>query len=294
MSERDQQPHESGRPAVQEGGGTGATTAHGASPAGAAPGYGGEEPWREQTTPGMTPIRGGAAAEPGQAYGTGEPGYASGGYAPAPGGYAGAPGGYPSGGHGPGGYGAGGQGYATGAQGGYPAGQGWGTGEDSTAPEYSSHPVAFRRPDVLAGLLLVLAGIAAGVSLLLRWLHGNTATGWDILRRGIDAAKSGAGRLFDTGLWEPMAVLAAGAVLFVLGLLMFLPARTHRVLGVLALLFALLAVVGVLTPMAQDGWKLSTYDTGMWFAVAVAVLGLLGALKAMLTGPRLGTQAPRG
>jgi hypothetical protein len=259
MSERDQQPHESGSRAVQEGptGATGATAAQGGAVAG--------EQWREQTTPGITPIRGGAAAQPGQEWGTGTPAYGTG-----------APG-----------YGTGPQGYGSPGHG--PSGPDWGSNDDATEPEYSSRPVAFRRPDALAALLLILAGVAAAVSLPLRWVRGNKATGWDIAHRGIDAARSGLGKIFDLGYWEPMVVIAAGAVLFLLGLLMLLPARRHRFFGVLALLVALAAAAGVLTAMGQDHWKPSTYDLGMWFAVAVAALGLLGALKAMFTGPKLGT-----
>jgi hypothetical protein len=70
------------------------------------------------------------------------------------------------------------------------------------------------------------------------------------------------------------------------GLLVVLPARTHRFLGVLALLVSLVAGAGVLVPLAAVGWDPATVDTGFWFAVAVPVLGLLGALKALLTGPR--------
>ena len=66
-------------------------------------------------------------------------------------------------------------------------------------------------------------------------------------------------------------------------LLVVLPARSHRFLGVLALLVALVAGAGVLVPLADVGWRPDTIDTGFWFAVAVPVLGLLGALKALLT-----------
>lgn len=257
MSERDQKPHE---PVTAEG--EAAPGAAGATAEGA-PGAG--EPWRQPTTPGMAPVRGGAAAPPGQEWSAGAPGSGAAGYGAA---------------------GYGGPEYAGTA----PGGPGWSGA--ATAPEYSNRPVAFRRPDGLAAVLLILAGIAAGISLLVPWVRGHGATGWDLVHLGIDAARSGVGKLFDLGYWEPMVVVAAGIVLFVLGLLMLLPARTHRFLGVLALLVALAAAAGVLTAMAQDHWKLALYAVGMWFAVAVAVLGLLGALKAMLTGPKLGTQAP--
>jgi hypothetical protein len=144
-----------------------------------------------------------------------------------------------------------------------------------------------RRPDSLASLLLLLAGIAAGVSLLLRWLPGSDLTGWALVRRGWDdAADGGVAALLDNGFWQPMAVVLGGAVLFLLGLLVVLPARSHRFLGLLALLVSLVAGAGVLVPLADLGWDPATVDTAFWFAVAVPVLGLLGSLKALLTGPR--------
>ena len=144
-----------------------------------------------------------------------------------------------------------------------------------------------RRPDSLASLLLILAGIAAGISLLLRWLPGSDLTGWDLVRRGIDDLTGGGlAALFENGFWQPTAVVLGGAALFLLGLLVVLPARSHRFLGVLALLVALVAGAGVLVPLADVGWDAGAVDTGFWFAVAVPVLGLLGALKALLTSPR--------
>ena len=156
-----------------------------------------------------------------------------------------------------------------------------------TVPGYSTEPVRVRRPDSLASLLLLLAGLSAGLSLLLRWLPGSDLTGWDLVRRGFDDyAEGGAAALGDDGFWQPLAVVLGGAVLFVLGLLVVLPARSHRFLGLLALLVSLVAAAGVLVPLASVGWDPDTIDTGLWFAGAVPVLGLLGALKAMLTSPR--------
>lgn len=195
--------------------------------------WGRDDDWREQTTPGIQPVRGAWPAD--------GPGYASG---PLP----------------PPGYGL------------RPAQQPW-------AP-----PARVRRPDGLASLLLLLAGIAAAVSLLLRWLPGSDLTGWDLVGHGLDdLAEGGAAALLANGLWQPMAVVLGGAALFLLGLLAVLPARGHRFLGVLALLVSLVAAAGVLVPLAAVGWDPDTIDTGFWFAVAVPALGLLGALKAMLT-----------
>ncbi len=163
---------------------------------------------------------------------------------------------------------------------GYPA-----AGENYyTAPQYTTEPVAVRRPDVLAGLLLLLAGVAAAISLILRWLTGESVTGWNLVRDGFAAFGDGIGEVFSSGLWQPLAIVLGGGVLAVLGLLAFVPARSHRFLGLLALLVSATVVAAVLVPLARASWDFSEFDIGFWFAIAVAGLGLLGALKAVLTG----------
>lgn len=160
--------------------------------------------------------------------------------------------------------------------------------EYSTAPEYSTRPVVVRRSDALAALLLVLAGIAAALSLALRWLAHRDTTGLTLVRHGFAAP----GQLISLGLWQPMAVVLGGGVLLVLGLLVLLPARSHRFLGLLALLVSLLVLAAVLVPFADAAWRPRAFDVGFWCAAAVAAFGLLGSLKAALTGPRYGTRAP--
>jgi len=152
----------------------------------------------------------------------------------------------------------------------------------ATAPEYSDRPVAVRRPDLLAALLLVLAGVAAAISLVLPWVQGRSATGLDLVRRGF----SSLGHLADTGLWQPLVIVLGGGVLFVLGLLVAVPARSHRFLGAVALVVTAFVAAGVLVPLADAHWHSRVFDLGFWFAGAVAVLGLLGGLKALLTGRR--------
>jgi hypothetical protein len=156
----------------------------------------------------------------------------------------------------------------------------------ATRPDYRDVPVVVRRADTLAGLLLLLAGIAAGVSLLVVWFHGG-ATGLDLIRDGIDDLGHPR-RLADDDTWQPLAVVFGGAALFVLGLFMYVPAKTHRFLGVLALLVTLVVAAGVLVPLADAGWDLASWAVGAWFAVAVGGLGFLGALKALSTGPKTG------
>jgi hypothetical protein len=141
-----------------------------------------------------------------------------------------------------------------------------------------------RRPDSLAALLLLLAGIAAGVSLLVVWVHGGD-DGLVLVADGLDDVGD-VPRLFESGGWEPLAVVFGGAALFVLALLAFVPAKTHRFLGALALLVSLVVAAAVLVPLADADWDLDRWAVGGWLSAAVAVLGLLGALKALMTNAR--------
>lgn len=163
----------------------------------------------------------------------------------------------------------------------YPSSQGPETGH--TTPDYSARPVAIRGPESLGGLLLILAGIAAAVSLLLDWLDGEDVSGWDLVRGGFDDL----GAIFDTGLWQPLAIVLGGGVLFVLGILMWLPMRSHRFLGLLGLLVTGAVIAGVLVPLQDADWDLGFFGPGFWCGIAVAVLGLLGSVKALLTRPKV-------
>lgn len=147
-----------------------------------------------------------------------------------------------------------------------------------------------RRADPVAGVTLVLAGVSAAVSLLLPWYRGIDSTGLPAVRQGLVVLRSGAGALGSSGLWWPVAVVLGGGVLLLVGLLMFRRARTHRLLGVLALLIAMAAGAGVVVPLANANWSTASFAPGMWCAVAVAALGTLGAVKAMLTGPLIRLQ----
>jgi hypothetical protein len=158
-----------------------------------------------------------------------------------------------------------------------------------TAPKYSTSPIAVRRSDGFAGILLVLAGVAAAVSLLLDWVAEESASGLDLLKAGFDTLAESLGDVFSTGIWQPLAIILGGGLLFILGLLILVPAKTHRFLGVLALLVSLCVAAGVLVPLARAGWDFGNFDLGFWFAIAVAVLGLLGSLKALLSGPKFAT-----
>jgi hypothetical protein len=155
---------------------------------------------------------------------------------------------------------------------------------EATVPPYSDRPVAIRGPESLGGLLLILAGLVAAVSLVLHWVAHRDASGWSLLRDAIQDV----GGAFSSGLWQPLVIVLGGGVLFLLGLALWLPARSHRSVGLVALLVSLAVTAGVLVPLADARWKLGFFGPGFWCAIAVAVLGLLGSLKAVLTRPRRG------
>jgi hypothetical protein len=165
-----------------------------------------------------------------------------------------------------------------------------GTENYYTTPKYSTTPIPVRRSDAFAGLLLVLAGVAAAISLLLDWVKGNGESGLDLLKAGFDTFGDGIGTVFSSGIWQPIAIILGGGVLFILGLLVLVPAKSHRFLGVLALIVSLCVVAAVLVPLARSGWDFGSFALGFYFAIAVAVLGLLGSLKALLSGPKYATQ----
>jgi hypothetical protein len=149
-----------------------------------------------------------------------------------------------------------------------------------------------RRPDRFGGVALMLAGVAAGMTLWLPWHGSRGATGFSLVRHGIGAFRAGIGELGRTGLWQPLAVVLGGGLLLVLGCLLLFRARTHRLIGVLALFVAIAVATAVLVPLAAVGWRPAGVGPGMWSGAAVAALGVLGSLKAMLTVPLVG--APPG
>jgi hypothetical protein len=146
--------------------------------------------------------------------------------------------------------------------------------------------VVLRRADHVAGGALILAGVAAAASTTFPWFRGEDR-GLMLVERGIEEAGAGIEEFLAGGAWPPLAIVSGGVLLLLLGLLLFRPARTHRLVGVLELLVASLAAAAVVVLLARAGWTTETFDVGMWLAVAVAGLGVLGALKAMLTTPRV-------
>lgn len=162
--------------------------------------------------------------------------------------------------------------------------------DGATGPVGDLPPEAFpaltvvRRSDPAGAGTLVLAGMAANVSLLLSWAPGEGPTGLYLVQRGIEAFRAGSIVLQST-FWQPPVVVLSGGLLIVLGFLLLVPARAHRLLGVLALFVSLTAASAVVLLLADSGLVDDRFGPGMWCAVAVPVFGVLGSLKAMLTVP---------
>jgi hypothetical protein len=145
--------------------------------------------------------------------------------------------------------------------------------------------VAVKRADRFGACALVLAGVAANVSLSLSWEPGEGSTGLALVQRGAEGLGIGPGEWALRGVWQPFVVVLCGGVLVLLGFLLLVPARAHRLVGVLALVVSLAAAAAVAVLMADGGWGPDQFGPGMWCAVAVPILGTLGSLKAMLTAP---------
>lgn len=152
-------------------------------------------------------------------------------------------------------------------------------------PPFDRELVVVRRSDRIGGSALVLAGVAANVSLPLPWLPGGGPDGLSLVEHGARALGSGMQGSVPLSAWQPFVVVVSGGILVVLGLLLLVPARAHRLVGVLALLASLAAAAAVVVLIAGMDWRPERFGPGMWCAVAVPVLGLLGSLKAMLTAP---------
>jgi hypothetical protein len=158
-----------------------------------------------------------------------------------------------------------------------------------SAPGPAVDLVVQRRADPVAGTALVLAGLAGNVGLWLPWFAGDGDIGIVLVRRGFGAADSGLPELLRSDLWQPVAIVVGAGVLVLLGMLLFVPAHAHRLVGVLALVAALTVSAAVVSLLVDVDWSLERVGAGFWSGVAVAGFGLLGAFKAMLTGPLVTT-----
>ncbi len=142
---------------------------------------------------------------------------------------------------------------------------------DATAPAWSTKPVAVRRPDPAGALLLLLAGVAAGLSLALPWTPGG-ATGYGL---AVDVSSTHRRprldrpvrhRLWQPGRCSPVAPAVRAR------LLLLVPRPRPPAPRVLALVVAAVVVAAVVVPAAAQRWQPDGFDLGFAFALAVAGL----------------------
>jgi hypothetical protein len=161
------------------------------------------------------------------------------------------------------------------------------TGAETAVSAPSPALLVLRRADPIGAAALVLAGVSANVSLSLSWSPGEGPSGLSLVQRGGEALSAGEDQAARSGVWQPLVVVLSGGLLVVLGFLLLVPARAHRLVGVLALVVALAAAAAVVLLVTETDLVDDRFGPGMWCAVAVPVIGVLGALKAMLTAPRV-------
>ena len=156
-----------------------------------------------------------------------------------------------------------------------------------TAPPYSTRRSRSAGPDVSRAACCSSWPVSRAVSLLLRWVHGDDTTGWtwsSRLRRPSATWSAPASGSRWRSCW---AVACCSS----LGLLLLVPARSHRFLGVLALLVSLVVVAGVLVPLADATGSSAPSTSASGSPSRSPSLGLLGSLKALLTGRDGGRRA---
>jgi hypothetical protein len=146
------------------------------------------------------------------------------------------------------------------------------------------------RPDVVAAVLMIVAGAAGIAQLWVPWLRDGaaSATGWDVfqnLKQGLDVHRGFAPTI---GAYAVLAVVVLGVALVLLGVLM-LVRLDHRPPGIVAVLAGLLGVLcavwwvfwhggaGELGQMFSTGW------IGWYLFLVSGLLGLVGAIKALVS-----------
>jgi hypothetical protein len=147
--------------------------------------------------------------------------------------------------------------------------------------------------DPIAGVLLILAGTAGILELLLPWRPAvkalpsySSLTGWDLFVIGRSQALSAGDTL---ALYSVLGVAVVGGACLLLGLAMFAPID-HHPLGAIALLCSVVSIGGAIWWILQNrtavggiGTLFGQGEFGFYLFLAAGVIGLAGAIKALAT-----------
>lgn len=132
------------------------------------------------------------------------------------------------------------------------------------------------RNDVLAGLLLLIGGGAGVAQFFLPWasFEGIGMTGKDYYDGATAAGETLLGLI-------PLVILIAGGLLALFGILLFVPMRSRKPLGSIALIVSLVSTAAAVYLLVDSGADLSGSDYGLYLALGSGVVALLGSIKAV-------------
>jgi hypothetical protein len=147
--------------------------------------------------------------------------------------------------------------------------------------------------DPIAGLLMIVAGAAGILELLLPWRAAvrtlpsyGSLTGWDFFVLGRGQALSAGDTL---ALYTVLGVAVTGGACVLLGLAMFAPID-HHPLGAIALLCSVVSICGALWWVLRNrlsaggiGAVFAQGQIGFYLFLAAGFIGLIGAIKALAT-----------
>jgi len=147
--------------------------------------------------------------------------------------------------------------------------------------------------DPVAGLLLIVSGVAGILELLLPWRAAvrtlpsyGSLTGWDFFVLGRGQALAAGDTL---ALYTVLGVAVAGGACVLLGLAMFAPID-HHPLGAIALLASVASFGGALWWVLRNrlsaggiGAVLAQGQIGFYLFLSAGLMGLIGAIKALAT-----------
>lgn len=164
------------------------------------------------------------------------------------------------------------------------------------AQAYGNWPVSsdvgrrLLRADAVAGILLILGGLAGLVQLFVPWASatpgGVFSTGWQKFQ-ALKSALPGVGFSYTFAAYALIAVAVVGVAMVLLGGVMFAPID-HRPPGIVALLAAVIAIVCAgwwvfWGPAGSISELFSRAGVGWYLFIAGGVIGLFGAIKSLVS-----------
>ncbi|GHF68848.1 hypothetical protein FHX82_003515 [Amycolatopsis bartoniae] len=143
------------------------------------------------------------------------------------------------------------------------------------------------RPNIFAGVLLDLGGLFGVLQFFLPWIDSSFSNvhvnGMDIAELAGQASALGASAsestLIQIGVWT---VLVGGALALLLGAVMFVPMRSHRPLGAIALVLSVLMVLGAVFWLTGGEANPDSTSVGYYFFLFSGVIALIGSIVGVV------------